>query len=158
MARDPIYNCLSPERCPRGRRGRPAKALCGLKPASRVRIPLSPPLHTIARPQDCGGSTPRIHPAGYWGVIRRRLAGFLAVLAIGVGMSAEASDPAAHIASFAQLEAAGATIGTIRVHPQNIFDLADPSENNSFFRTVNKLHIGTRAGVIEQVLLFKSGE
>src|ERR1051325_6237621 len=34
---------VRPERCPRGRRGRPAKALCGLKPASRVRIPLSPP-------------------------------------------------------------------------------------------------------------------
>src|SRR5262245_61879084 len=31
------------ERCPRGRRGRPAKALYGLKPVSRVRIPLSPP-------------------------------------------------------------------------------------------------------------------
>ena len=28
------------ERCPRGRRGRPAKALYGLKPVSRVRIPL----------------------------------------------------------------------------------------------------------------------
>jgi hypothetical protein len=31
------------ERCPSGRRGRPAKALYGLKPVSRVRIPLSPP-------------------------------------------------------------------------------------------------------------------
>ncbi len=32
------YNSASPERCPRGRRGRPAKALYGLKPVSRVRI------------------------------------------------------------------------------------------------------------------------
>ena len=33
-----------PERCPSGRRGRPAKALYRLKPVSRVRIPLSPPV------------------------------------------------------------------------------------------------------------------
>src|SRR5262245_60634432 len=38
----------SPERWPSGRRRRPAKALYGLKPVSRVRIPSSPPKSTRA--------------------------------------------------------------------------------------------------------------
>src|SRR4051812_48078111 len=55
----PWYNSRTPERCPSGRRGRPAKALYGLKPVSRVRIPLSPPpssVGTVRRtgPRDAG--------------------------------------------------------------------------------------------------------
>ena len=68
-------------------------------------------------------------------------------------------DPEAEqILSFAELEAAGARIGEIRVIPQDIFDLADPAENNWLFRLANKLHIQTRPEVIRRLLLFKTGD
>ena len=60
--------------------------------------------------------------------------------------------------TFLQLESAGAVIREIRIRPQNIFDLDDADENNWLFRTANKLHVVTRPTVIEQILLFKSGE
>lgn len=68
------------------------------------------------------------------------------------------SDPAQGIPSLAQLEAAGARIGEIRIDTQNIFDLGDPKENNSFFRLANRLHVRTDPGVIRRALPFKSGE
>ena len=60
--------------------------------------------------------------------------------------------------SFAALEAAGATIGQIRVVAQDIFDTSDPREDKWLFRWANALHIQTRPGVIERALLFKTGE
>ncbi|MDO8262006.1 MAG: hypothetical protein Q7T21_02150 [Gallionella sp.] len=62
------------------------------------------------------------------------------------------------IPSFVELEAAGAMFGEIRIDVQDIFDLDDPKENGGFYRVVNGLHIRTRPGVIENALLFKSGE
>ena len=41
------------ESCPRGRRGRFAKPLYGLKPVSRVRIPHSPPIYDFRVFEDC---------------------------------------------------------------------------------------------------------
>ena len=60
--------------------------------------------------------------------------------------------------TFAELEAAGAHIGEIRIHPGDIFDLNDPRENNLFFRLANKLHINTQPEVIRRALLFESGQ
>ncbi len=60
--------------------------------------------------------------------------------------------------TFAEMEAAGATIGTIRVVTQDIFDTSDPKEDRLFFRWANTLHIQTRPGVIERALLFKTGD
>jgi len=60
--------------------------------------------------------------------------------------------------SFAELEAAGAVIGEVRIINDNIFDLDDPKEDNFLFRLANKLHIRTRPSVIQRHLLFKSGE
>ncbi len=62
------------------------------------------------------------------------------------------------VPSFAELEAAGARIGEIRLLNQDIFDLNDPLENYALFRLANKLHIQTRPGVIQRQLLFKSGD
>jgi outer membrane protein assembly factor BamA len=59
---------------------------------------------------------------------------------------------------FAELEAAGAVIGEIRVVSRDIFDLNDPKENYLLFRWANLLHIETREGVIRRALLFKSGD
>ncbi len=68
----------------------------------------------------------------------------------GIGRSA--------IPSFKELEAAGAVIGEIRVRSANIFDLADPRENNLFYRFGNAIHLPTREGLLRSILLFRSGE
>lgn len=56
-----------------------------------------------------------------------------------------------------QLEAAGATIGEIRIVNGDVFDTDLPGENKSLFRLANKLHIETRPAVIRSQLLFKEG-
>lgn len=60
--------------------------------------------------------------------------------------------------SFAQLEAAGARIGSIAVRALDVFDTDDPRESNWLFRTANSLHIATRPGVIRRALLFRPGD
>ncbi len=59
---------------------------------------------------------------------------------------------------FDELEAQGALIGEIRIDTQDVFDLADPHENNYLFRTANRLHVTTRIWLIRRLLLFKSGD
>ena len=77
-------------------------------------------------------------------------------LALSVAVSAqEALKP---LPSFAQLEAAGAKIGEIRILNREIFDTEDPKEDKLLFRWANALHIRTRPDVIERALLFKSGD
>jgi len=85
---------------------------------------------------------------------------FLAVLVSVASLSVAAQGAGADGAmpSFAQLEAAGAVIGEIRINAQNIFDLDDPKESAWFYRLANQLHIGTRPSVIRRALLFRSGE
>jgi len=83
----------------------------------------------------------------------------LAALAGAAGAAmAQDSPPAERVPSFAELEAAGARIGEIRVLTQDIFDLDDPEENNWLFRLANKLHIVTRPEVIRRLLLFDEGD
>jgi len=62
------------------------------------------------------------------------------------------------VPSFAELQVEGAVIGEVRVNTRDIFDLDDPKENNAAFRLANFLHFRTRPGVIQRMLLFKSGE
>jgi len=57
-----------------------------------------------------------------------------------------------------ELEAAGARIGTIQIHPLNIFDPSDPKEDHPVFRFANRLHIVTREQVIRRELLFREGD
>src|SRR6185436_14407687 len=71
---------------------------------------------------------------------------------------ADDSVKAQPLPSFAELQAAGAVIGEIRVEPENIFDLKDPKEDNILFRAANLIHIKTRPSVIKRSLLFHSGE
>src|SRR6266853_1042889 len=105
--------------------------------------------------------------------LARLLAGCCAAIACSLGpaaaqepatersapLSAESvSSSAGKIPSFAELEAAGAVIGEVRVDSDNIFDLADEKENALLYRAANALHIQTRAAVIRRQLLFKPGE
>ena len=78
--------------------------------------------------------------------------------AIVTPVFAQAVFQSSNLPSFAELEAAGARIGEIRILNLDIFDLQDPQEDNALFRLANKLHIKTRPGVIERQLLFKSGD
>lgn len=86
----------------------------------------------------------------------RSLRSSLFVIMLPCGAWAQAQTP--ELPSFAELEATGARIGTIRVVTGEIFDTADPKEDKLLFRWANALHIQTRTGVIERALLFKSGE
>jgi hypothetical protein len=58
----------------------------------------------------------------------------------------------------AALEAAGALVGAIEIRVNDVFNLADPEENNLVFRLANRLHIRTRAGVVRRELLFREGD
>lgn len=75
-----------------------------------------------------------------------------------LGQAARAAELGEPLPSFAELEAAGAVIGEIRIDPQDIFDEADPRENYGLYKLLNTLHIQTRATVIRRQLLFRSGE
>ncbi|HYN12140.1 MAG TPA: hypothetical protein VET51_05775, partial [Burkholderiales bacterium] len=88
---------------------------------------------------------------------RWALALLLACNAIGRAAAQEpAKKPA--LPSFAELEAAGAVIGEVRINTQNIFDLDDPRENSALYRLANRLHIRTRPRAIERELLFQPGD
>jgi outer membrane protein assembly factor BamA len=89
-------------------------------------------------------------------VILPFLAVLLAVASLSVAAQGAGTDGA--MPSFAELEAAGAVIGEVRIDTQDIFDLDDPSENSTFYRLANQLHIRTRPSVIRRALLFRSGE
>ena len=62
------------------------------------------------------------------------------------------------IPSDKDLETDGAVIGEIIIRNENIFDTADPKEDNWLFRLANKLHMKTRPWVIRGQLLFRTGD
>jgi hypothetical protein len=57
-----------------------------------------------------------------------------------------------------RLESDQVVIGDIILVKQDVFDLSNPKENNALYRLANRLHIITRDSVIEQQLLFASGD
>jgi len=67
-------------------------------------------------------------------------------------------DAHSELPSAAELEAAGAIIGRIIIDKQDVFDLSKPGENKSIYRLANRWHIMTRDAVIEQQLLFRTGD
>jgi hemolysin activation/secretion protein len=67
-------------------------------------------------------------------------------------------DVLSDLPSIAELEAAGAIIGRIIIDKQNVFDPSKPGENKSIYRLANRWHIMTRDAVIEQQLLFRTGD
>ena len=62
------------------------------------------------------------------------------------------------IPSDAELESSKAVIGAILIDNQDIFNLEDPKDNIALFRLADRLHAKTRASVIRNQLLFKSGD
>ncbi|MHB8815270.1 MAG: BamA/TamA family outer membrane protein [Steroidobacteraceae bacterium] len=91
------------------------------------------------------------------------LAPFLAALLL---FTAPQAATAAHsrqkaplaIPSDAELERSGAVIGSIDILNENIFDLANPKDDNWLFRVADRLHPVTRKQTIREQLLFHTGE
>lgn len=86
----------------------------------------------------------------------------VALVALASPGLASAEDVVVHSASCvlsaAALEANGATISTVTINAQNIFDLDDPEEDKALFRLMNRLHVRTRDSVIRRQLLFAPGQ
>ncbi len=61
-------------------------------------------------------------------------------------------------AEHAELEANGARVGEIRINVGNIFDTDNPEEDRAAYRWANRVNFKTRDGVIEDLLLFESGD
>jgi len=64
----------------------------------------------------------------------------------------------ADLPSDAELEAAGAVIGSIDIDIRNIFDESDAREANGLYRLANHLHIRTKRSTIKAQLLFARGD
>ena len=111
---------------------------------------------SVATPAPVSAAHPAIGPArpflARW---RRGLCGLLLPVLLWCGPVHAQEAP---LPGFDELERAGATIGEIRIAPQDIFDLSDPKENLLLFRLANALHIQTRPEVIRRALLFKPGD
>src|SRR5690606_3782110 len=58
----------------------------------------------------------------------------------------------------AQLEAADAVVGDIRIYNGDVFNTSRPGESGAFYRMINALHIETRKEVIRRELLVQSGD
>ena len=82
---------------------------------------------------------------------------WLACLCVALALPAVAQQET-EVPSFAELEAAGAVIGEIRIDTHNIFDVSDPHESGIGYRAANALHIKTRPELIRRSLLFKTGD
>jgi len=52
----------------------------------------------------------------------------------------------------------GAVIGEIVLDKSDVFDLSNPKENNALYRLANRWHIISKDKLIQQQLLFKSGD
>jgi hypothetical protein len=66
--------------------------------------------------------------------------------------------PEGPLPSDEELVASGAVIGNVVIRNENIFDTADPREDNWLFRLVNTLHPKTRPWLIREQLLFRTGD
>ena len=82
----------------------------------------------------------------------------LLMLASGMGRALAAAPSTALLPPDAELEAAGARVGTITIVSQQIFDETDSRENYGLYRLANRLHLRTRPGVIRAQLLFGEGD
>jgi hypothetical protein len=52
----------------------------------------------------------------------------------------------------------GARVGHVEIVAENVFDPSKPEENKRLYRFANKIHVKTRDSVIDDVLLFHSGD
>lgn len=68
------------------------------------------------------------------------------------------SAPAQTVPDDATLERNGATIGSIIIRPETIFESEDGTKPNFAFRVTNALHVRTRESTVRQQLTFREGD
>ncbi len=91
-------------------------------------------------------------------VFRSPVAGLLLLVTqLGFGQGAEAPAAETNSVSRADLERLGATIRSIHITVDNVFDLTNPEEDKALYRWANRVHVRTHENAIESVLLFKVG-
>ncbi len=96
-----------------------------------------------------------------WAVLTASLALVALTAAPALPEEGAAPSPSAagnNLPSDRELAESGAVVGEIRIRAENIFDIADPREDNWVFRLANKLHYRTRSATIAEQLLFKTGD
>jgi hypothetical protein len=92
-----------------------------------------------------------------WSLLR--CGAFTAALAAAhLAAPQEQSVSAAPAPTRAALEQAGATIRSVNIVVDNVFDPNNPEENKALYRWANKVHVLTREQVIADILLFQQGE
>lgn len=115
-----------------------------------------------------------MHPFNSGGRIRARHAPPLALLlacltplaaghaAVLPSVNARTDDDAparpASIPADADLVAAGARIGEVRIVIRDLFNTSRPDEDKALFRIANRLHIDTRDATVRDQLLFEPGQ
>ena len=83
----------------------------------------------------------------------------LLLLAAQSGAQEDGAAPAATGTQLrALLEERGATIRTISIVVENVFDPTNPEEDKKLYRWANRVHVRTRPSVIASILLFREGE
>jgi outer membrane protein assembly factor BamA len=82
----------------------------------------------------------------------------LTAVTVWLAAGAAAQPPAGGGLTREALERAGATIRTIHVTVDNVFDPSNPEEDKKLYRWANKVHVRTRDSVIQDILLFAPGD
>ncbi|HEY5665097.1 MAG TPA: BamA/TamA family outer membrane protein [Gammaproteobacteria bacterium] len=82
----------------------------------------------------------------------------LAVTAAAAGCLGATVAAAQEELTLAELEQRGVVIGAVNLQIDNIFDTSDPAENGRMHRWANRVHRTTRPSVIEDILLFETGD
>jgi hypothetical protein len=98
---------------------------------------------------------PERRPVTVWGDALPML---LAIVLCNAVLAASPASDSGPIPSDAELEAAGARIGTIEIRTNQIFNRDQPGEGNWLYQEVNRLHKRTRESTIRAQLLFRSGD
>lgn len=72
--------------------------------------------------------------------------------------SADTSEPGELTLPIEELERRGARIGKVEIAVQNVFNPDNPDEDKWLYRWANNMHVTTRETVVEDILLFETGE
>jgi len=68
------------------------------------------------------------------------------------------AEPAAEALDVRALELGGALIGPVSIRIDNVFDPSNPEEDKPLYRWANRVHMRTRQSVVEDILLFETGD
>lgn len=85
----------------------------------------------------------------------------LALLAVGTAAAQPANPGGAERSETpdaVELERRGATISGLNIRIDNVFDTNNPAEDKKLYRWANRVHFPTRPSVVEDIILFETGD